>query len=108
MIYRADAMQTMRRFADPADGTIYVEKTLTEAARAFGITANALGYRTDGEDVALCSLLENKHIAILAESFESYGTIRFVHEFPLINPGAAHRRNAGHGRDLTLPFTPLR
>ena len=84
VIYRADAMQTMRRFADPADGTIYVEKTLTEAAKAFGITANALGYRTNGEDVALCSLLENKNIAILAESFESYGTIRFVHEFPLI------------------------
>lgn len=84
VIYRADAIRSTRKFADPAEHTIYVEKTLTEAAKEFGITANALGYRADGEDVVLCSLLDDKKIAIPAESFESYGTIRFVNEFPLI------------------------
>lgn len=84
VIYRADSIQSMRKFADPADHTIYVEKTLTEVAKEFGITANALGYKKDGDDVVLCSLFDDKKIAIPAEDFESYGTIRFINEFPLI------------------------
>jgi len=86
VIYRSDAVRIMRRFADPKENTVYVEKTLTEAAKAFGINSNALGYKatTDGDDVVLCSIFENKKIAIPAEDFESYGTIRFVNEFPLV------------------------
>ena len=63
-----------------------VEKTLTDAARAFGITANALGYKPnsdkEGEDVMLVSIFGNKLLP--AEVFESYGTIRFINEFPLV------------------------
>ena len=84
VIYRADSIQSMRKFANPADHTIYVEKTLTEVAKEFGITANALGYRADEDDVVLCSVFDDKKIAIPAEDFESYGTIRFINEFPLI------------------------
>lgn len=86
VIYRSDAMKVMHRFSEPKENTIYVEATLTEAAKEFGINSNALGYRADseGNDVMLCSIFDNNKIAIPAEVFESYGTIRFINEFPLV------------------------
>lgn len=85
VIYRSDAVKTMRKFANPKENTIYVEKTLTDAAHAFGITSNALGYKPNSEDdVILCSIFSDRDIALPAENFESYGTIRFVNEFPLV------------------------
>ncbi len=86
VVYRSDDLRLVRKFTDPKANTVYVEETLTEAAKEFGITGNALGYKTredkDGEDLVLCSILGDK--AILAETFESYGTIRFINEFPLV------------------------
>lgn len=86
VIYRSDSLKAMRKFADPKDNTVYVDKTLTLAAKEFGITANALGYRIDGERAELCSIVDDhgQKAAIPAELFESYGTLRFVNEFPLI------------------------
>ncbi len=86
VVYRSDDMRLVRKFTDPKVNTVYVETTLTEAAREFGITANALGYKSTGndeaEDTVLCSIFKNKLLP--AEIFESYGTIRFVNEFPLV------------------------
>ena len=86
VVYRSDDMRLVRKFADPKANTVYVETTLTEAAREFGITGNALGYkstgRDDADDTVLCSILGNKLLP--AEMFESYGTIRFINEFPLV------------------------
>ena len=86
MIYHAEDLRLVRRFTDPRTNTVYVERTLTDAAKAFGITANALGYRStsekEGEDVVLYSIFQDKLLP--AEVFESYGTIRFINEFPLI------------------------
>lgn len=86
VVCHAEDMRIVRKFADPKANTIYVEKTLTDAARAFGITANALGYKPnndkEGEDVMLVSIFGNK--LLLAEVFESYGTIRFINEFPIV------------------------
>lgn len=86
VICHADILRFVRKFADPKANTFYVEKTLTDAAKAFGITANALGYRQtddkENEDVLLYSIIKNK--ALPADWFESYGTIRFVNEFPLL------------------------
>lgn len=87
VVYRSDAVQTMRQFANPKANTVYVEKTLTEASKVFGIDSNALGYKAvaeNDEDLVLCSIFNNKKIAIPAVMFESYGTIRFVNEFPLV------------------------
>ena len=86
VIFRSDAVKVMHKFAEPKENTIYVEKTLTEAAKEFGINSNALGYRTTGEgdDVVLCSIFDDNKIVIPAEAFESYGTIRFINEFPLV------------------------
>lgn len=86
VIYRSDELKVMRKFADPKENTIYVEATLTEAAKEFGINSNALGYKAtgEGEDVVLCSIFNSSKVAIPADAFESYGTIRFVNEFPLV------------------------
>lgn len=89
VIYRANSMRLIRRFSDPKKKSIYIEKTLNEAADYFGINSNALGYVIDGEndEAKLYSLFEHlgkKGSAIPAELFESYGTIRFVNMFPLV------------------------
>lgn len=86
VIYRSDEVRIMRKFADPKENTIYIEATLTEAAKEFGINSNALGYKSNskGDDVVLCSIFDNNNIAIPADAFESYGTIRFINEFPLV------------------------
>ncbi len=88
IIYQANAVQLTRRFANPKENTIYIEKTLNEAAEAFGISSNALGFKTlkSDEDMVLFSLFERGDVgmAVPAELFESYGTIRFINEFPLV------------------------
>ena len=88
VIYRADSMQLIRKFADPKKKSVYIEKTINEAAELFGINSNALGYVIDDESekARLASIFETteKNTAIPAELFESYGTIRFVNMFPLV------------------------
>jgi AAA15 family ATPase/GTPase len=88
VIYRANSMRLIRKFSDPKKKSIYIEKTLNEAAYYFGINSNALGYMidSDNDEAKLYSLFENnsKGKAIPAELFESYGTIRFVNMFPLV------------------------
>ncbi len=88
VIYRSDSVQVMRRYSDPKNDTIYIENTLTKAAKVFGINSNALGYKTskDEDDAILCSIFDEKDgkKAISSEVYESYGTIRFINEFPLV------------------------
>ena len=86
VVYRSDDMKLVRKFADPDTDAVYIETTLTEAAREFGITGNALAYKStegsESDDAVLCSIFGNKLLP--AELFESYGTIRFINEFPLV------------------------
>lgn len=88
VIYRSDAIKTMQKFSNPDENTIYVAKTLTEAAKEFGINSNNLGYKVSKENnqTLLYSLFDsgNDSVAIPADIFESYGTVRFIHEFPLV------------------------
>ena len=90
VIYHANSMQLIKKFADPQKKTVYIEKTTNEAAKLFGINSNAVGYVVgeDNSEPKLCSILKNiktrNDIALNAELFESYGTIRFIHLFPLI------------------------
>lgn len=90
VVYRADSMQLVKRFADPKKKTIYIEKTIHEAARLFGINSNAIGYacKDDEPEAKLNSLIRNaegtKTAIMDAELFESYGTIRFINMFPLV------------------------
>ena len=88
VIYRSDTIRVLREFAEAEDKKFYVERTLTEAAQEFGIHSNALGYVASKENEAaiLSSIIDDENVkAILpAEMYESYGTVRFVNEFPLI------------------------
>jgi AAA15 family ATPase/GTPase len=84
IIYRADALQLVRRYADPKKKTIYIEQTINKAAELFGINSNALGYVVHDEEseAKLYSLFED-HQLLPAEIFESHGTYRFMNLFPL-------------------------
>ena len=90
VIYRADSVQLIKRFSDPQQKAVYVEKTTDKAAKLFGINSNALGYvvSDDEAEAKLCSLFKDgknhKTSAMAAELFESYGTIRFINMFPLV------------------------
>ena len=90
VIYRADSMHLIRRFSDPQKRTVYIEKTTNEAAKRFGISSNALGYFVDENDskAKLFSIFgknsKRKNNAVLADIFESYGTLRFINMFPLV------------------------
>ena len=91
VIYRADAIQLIKRFTDPQKKTIFVEKTINDAAKLFGINSNSVAYIANGDDgeAKLCSIIpdkvdKNNIKAVLAEIFESFGTIRFINLFPLV------------------------
>lgn len=90
VIYKADSMKLLRRFSDPQKNTVYIEKTTNEAAKLFGISSNDIGYAIDGEESSakLFSIFNkienNKNKAILAEIFESFGTLRFINIFPIV------------------------
>lgn len=90
VIYQSNSMQLIRRFSDPKKGAIYVEKTIDEAAKIFGITSNSLGYRIidENSEAQLTSIIrsqfDDKIASISADIFESYGTLRFVNIFPLV------------------------
>ena len=90
VIYRADTIELIKRFENSDNHTVYVEKTIDEAAKLFGVTSNAVGYVVSDENPEgkLCSIIKNmksgKDGAIAAEIFESYGTVRFINIFPLV------------------------
>jgi len=90
VIYRADSMQLIKRFAEPEKKTVYVERMTDKAAKLFGINSNAVGYvvSDDDSEAKLYSIFKDvkhkKSAAMAAELFESYGTIRFINMFPLI------------------------
>ena len=83
-------MQLIKRFSDPQKTTVYIEKTTNDAAKIFGINSNAVGYvvTDDESETKLCSIFKDlknkKNVAMAAEVFESYGTIRFITIFPLV------------------------
>lgn len=88
VIYRSDSIRVLREFDELENKKFYIEKTLTDAAQEFGIHSNALGYvaSKETESTVLSSIIKENNInAVLpAEMYESYGTVRFVNEFPLI------------------------
>ena len=88
VVYRADAAHPERRFSNPKENSIYVSETLNNAINLFGVNANPVGYAMDKDSEAkLVSLIhtgDNQSIALPADIYESYGTIRFINLFPLV------------------------
>ncbi|WP_288887391.1 ATP/GTP-binding protein [uncultured Eubacterium sp.] len=86
VVYSSNSIRLVKEMTNLKINEFYTEDLLTDVAREFGITGSELGYKTiktdNLEGVALFSKLGDK--AILANYFESYGTIRFINEFPLI------------------------
>ena len=117
VIYRADSMQLIKRFADPKKKAIYVEKTTDEAAKLFGINSNAVGYvvSDDEPDAKLYSVFKNmknkKTTAVAADIFESYGMIRFINMFPLVIKAMrleAFLQSAKRCRRMNLSYSNMR
>jgi hypothetical protein len=90
VIYSRDSMQILKRFSNPQKNTFYIKKTTNEAANLFGIRSNVIGYVVEEDDAKakLFSIFKeiknHKHKAVLAEIFESSGTLCFVKMFPLV------------------------
>jgi hypothetical protein len=90
VICKANALQLIKRFNDPQKSGLYVDKTINEAAKIFGLDSNAVGYAItpDDQKSKLCSIVDDNHsdekIIIKADIFESHGTLRFINIFPLI------------------------
>lgn len=89
VIYHANEMQFIKRFADPQKKTVYIDRTTESAAKMFGISSNRVGYVAGEDDtMKLCSVLENlkngKTAVIQSDIYESFGTLRFINIFPLI------------------------
>ena len=88
VVYRADATHLERRFSNPKENSIYVSETLNNAINLFGVNANPVGYTMDKDSEAkLVSLIhtgDNQSVALPADIYESYGTIRFINLFPLV------------------------
>lgn len=83
---RADLLNFTKSIDDNKENSVYIEKTIDEAAKTFGINSNALGYVKDEESSKsrLVSVFNESKTAIPAKVFESYGTVRFVNIFPII------------------------
>ena len=87
-IYRADTIHHAKLFSEPQRQSVHIEESINSAAKLFGISSNDLGYIVQENEVEgkLSSLFKHKDsgIAIPAEIYESYGTIRFINLFPII------------------------
>ncbi len=88
VIYRADSINISALPDEFKKNTLYVEETINEVARSFGINSNAIGFVCDSEDdkSKACSIIKNNNFSAVVpmEVFESYGTVRFINIFPII------------------------
>lgn len=87
VLYHSDRVRIAPHVLDKSENAIYIEKTLTQAAKIFGISSNALGYKILNNTPTLVSLFQENNengTAVPAEFYESFGTLRFIREFPAI------------------------
>lgn len=83
---RADSLQV--KPSNSKKATLYLSNVINQAARTFGVNSNALGYLESDDDsepklVSLVGGVKGNR-PIQAEDFESFGTIRFVNMFPIV------------------------
>ncbi len=90
IVVRADAIQTRPFTAGVEEDEFFFETNLENALREFGVYANKIAYKTSKDgNASLYSLIKADDAAqtfnaLPARLFESYGTIRFINEFPII------------------------
>ncbi len=85
-IYHADLFETFNPMEGNAENSIIVDKSLTEAAKAFGMTSNAIGFRKSPDNAfpEKVSIVNNRDVVLRSHVFESYGTLRFLNQFPTL------------------------
>lgn len=92
IIYHSDKLE-IELVYDMKQGnrkSLYVDKTLNEALKCFGITSYKIAFPiTENSDakgpVSMVKINEKgEGLAITADAFESFGTIRFLNIFPAI------------------------
>lgn len=87
VIYKAESMSLLKKIPNCERDRAYVDERLNRAVKIFGISSNSIGYvYPDGKTPVLSSLFDmgDELATMPAEYFESFGTIRFVNEFPLV------------------------
>lgn len=87
VVYQADAIQFGKKMPNSEQDHAYIDGKIDRAAKIFGISSNSIGFvYPDGERPVLSSLFNRGEevMTIPANFFESYGTVRFVNEFPLV------------------------
>ena len=95
IVVRADAIKTSPYVEDIGEDQFYFDSNLENALNEFGVFSSKVAYKTakDGKS-SLYSLIKNNDkqtfMALPAGMFESYGTIRFINEFPLIADALAN------------------
>ena len=82
VLYHSDKVRITPYILDAKEDRIYTQKTLTEAANIFGIGQNGLGYKILNGIPTLYSTFKDGEVP--ADFYESFGTLRFVREFPII------------------------
>ena len=85
IVYQADMRNICPPFQEQQPGKFYIDARTNEVAKAFGIGGNDVGYIYD-EETKRMQLSSNvqKHITIIANAYESMGTVRFINLFPLL------------------------
>ncbi len=91
VICRINSLQLNHRLSETSKSDVFIfEQNINNAAKIFGINSNDIAFAAhkDQDTAKLISLINimNKGtgIAIDADKFESYGTIRFITVFPTI------------------------
>ena len=96
IVVRADAIKTNPHVENIGEDQFYFETHLEDALNEFGVSSSKVAYKAskDGKSSSLYSLIKNEgketFNALPARMFESYGTIRFINEFPLIADALAN------------------
>ena len=85
VVYRSDVLIANEKISDPNKDKFYIQQTLTDSGRIFGMDSEAVGIKVSENGKPMkYSLLKDKKTAIPSEVFESFGTIRFLNIFPLV------------------------
>ena len=86
VIYSSNTVHLSPTFSGMKEKSVIMPEAYAAALKCFGVNSSSLYYvkERENEEAKLYSIFHNNDKAIPAETFESYGTIRFINLFPLI------------------------
>lgn len=88
VVCSSNLLETKPRLPISVNEDLYADNLINKAAQCFGVYSNELIFLKNEDKFKLCSVFPGDNTsdkgALLAEFFESLGTIRFLSLFPLI------------------------